>query len=136
MFSRKSAPSTGRLDGVKSAIFDTVRYQAYSLSTDTKAYIITDKLSYLPFGLWDSELNYTTEFTNTPDGVRTMSKAPLGFVVESRWGVREQEDGSGWVVEERVEGKCPWGLKWFVQGTMEKAHETVLANFVEKMKQM
>lgn len=115
-----------------------VRYERIEDATrpaSTEAYVIIDKLSYLPFGLWDSELNIYSEFTNVPDGVRTLSRAPLGFVSESTWRVCERNDGSGWMLEERVEGVCPWGLKWFVEGTMAKAHETAMANFVEKLKQ-
>lgn len=58
----------------------------------------------------------------------------MGFVSESTWCVRE--GNGGWVVEEHVEAKCPWALKWFVQGTIDKAHKTVLANFIEKLKQL
>ncbi|GME36822.1 hypothetical protein GTA08_BOTSDO09983 [Neofusicoccum parvum] len=97
-------------------------------------YTITEKLAYLPWGLWDGELDVRAEFVDTADGVRTTARAPLGFVGMGEWVVKDGE-GGGLVLEETVRSTCPVGMRWFVEGTMRRSHETLLARFVERLKE-
>ncbi|KAF4302088.1 hypothetical protein GTA08_BOTSDO09983 [Botryosphaeria dothidea] len=96
------------------------------------AYIITDRLPYLPFGLWTGELHIYAEFVDKADGVLTKVRAPGGFVSEGVYSVREEE--GKWMVEESVEARCPLGLGWYVEGTTKKSHEVILGKFVEEVR--
>ncbi|KAH7065281.1 hypothetical protein B0J12DRAFT_734618 [Macrophomina phaseolina] len=99
----------------------------------SNAYIITDKLPYLPFGLWTGELSIYAEFVDTEEGLVTKVRAPGGFVSEGVWKVKE-EGGERWAVEERMVARCPWGMGWYVEGTTRKAHEAVLGRFVAEVR--
>ncbi|GME50197.1 uncharacterized protein LTHEOB_7601 [Neofusicoccum parvum] len=99
-----------------------------------ETYLITETMSYVPgTHLLDRELSFELDVVDTAAGLRTVARAPMGFVSEQEWVVREAGEGGRCVVEERVTATCPWGLRWFVEGTMRKSHETILGRFVEKV---
>lgn len=53
----------------------------------TASYTITDSISYLPFGLWDSTLSYIAHFRDVDDGVEIETHAAMGFVSRATWRV-------------------------------------------------
>ncbi|KAK3987646.1 hypothetical protein QBC44DRAFT_399811 [Cladorrhinum sp. PSN332] len=63
-------------------------------SNDPKVQLwkVTDKVSILPFGLWDSSVEVPLEFVNKGDGVEVSKFPPLmGLVIRERWAVDEKE---------------------------------------------
>ncbi|KAL0264559.1 hypothetical protein SLS55_000509 [Diplodia seriata] len=98
-----------------------------------ETYLVWETISYLPgTHLWDSELGIEASFEDTTDGTKAAVTAPLGFKSCFEWKIVRDESG-GWMAEESVTATCPWGLRWFVEGTMRKAHEVILGRFVERV---
>jgi hypothetical protein len=64
---------------------------ATDLST---TYSITDRIEYLPFGLYTGNVTVTASFTDQDDGVATTRHAPFGFTIKERWVVREGSSSS------------------------------------------
>jgi hypothetical protein len=52
-------------------------------------YSITDRIEYLPFGLFTGSVTITAEFTNQDDGTMTIRHAPLGFIIKEHWSIQE-----------------------------------------------
>ncbi len=50
--------------------------------TSPVLYEITDKVYLLRFGLWDTTVSVTVEFTNRDDGVMIKKHAPMGMKIE------------------------------------------------------
>ncbi|KAI9701361.1 MAG: hypothetical protein M1820_006452 [Bogoriella megaspora] len=103
--------------------------------TATHKYSITDKISYLPHGLWDSNMTYTGWFANTADGLRTWVQAAAGVEVQGLWFVREAMGGRGLVLEEEATVNCSSLLKPFVEGELRKSHEVLHKRFLERLGQ-
>lgn len=108
---------------------------AASSNSNKETYLVWETISYLPgTHLWDAELEIKAEFEDTPDGTRAEVTAPLGFRSCFEWKiVKEDSTNGGWRAEESVTAACPWGLRWFVEGTMRKAHEVIVERFVERV---
>jgi hypothetical protein len=59
-------------------------------------YSITDRIDYLPLGLYSGNVTVMAEFTNQDDGVSTTRHAPLGFIIKERWIIREISENSAY----------------------------------------
>ncbi|KAK0707851.1 hypothetical protein B0H67DRAFT_323661 [Lasiosphaeris hirsuta] len=66
-----------------------------SIKAKTASYEITDAVSYLPLGLWNSTVSVTMDFTNLTDGVTIVKHAPLGLTIREWWTVLEPDDSPG-----------------------------------------
>jgi hypothetical protein len=53
-------------------------------------YTITDKINYLPGGLYSSEISYKAGFYNLPVGLQTHVFAPAGVDIKSKWSTSTQ----------------------------------------------
>ncbi|KAI9863893.1 MAG: hypothetical protein M1813_003545 [Trichoglossum hirsutum] len=103
-------------------------------------YEITDAIPLLPGGLWQTETIYKAEFTDLPDGLRTVVHAPLGVEATARWSVGrgEEVDGGGdgdgnravWLKEE-VEVRCSGFLMPVVKRMLKGSHEALHEKLVE-----
>ncbi|RFU31486.1 hypothetical protein B7463_g4855, partial [Scytalidium lignicola] len=62
-------------------------------SEGSTSYSITDRIEYLPFGLYTGSVTVIAEFTNQNDGVTTVRQAPLGFTIKERWATQEISAG-------------------------------------------
>jgi hypothetical protein len=58
----------------------------------SKSYSITDRIEYLPFGLYTANVTVTANFTNKDDGVIITKHAPFGITITERWLVQEGLD--------------------------------------------
>jgi hypothetical protein len=107
----------------------------------TTTYAITDRIAYLPFGLWSGNVTVMAEFSNRDDGVVTTRRAPLGIVIKERWRVREsgsaveitqRADASGAARSEGltlqldVELDGSWLVLPLVVDMMQKSHENMI----------
>lgn len=52
-------------------------------------YSITDKINYLPGGLFSSEISYKASFYDLPMGLQTHVLAPAGVDIKSKWSMSE-----------------------------------------------
>ncbi|KAF6809655.1 hypothetical protein CMUS01_13643 [Colletotrichum musicola] len=93
----------------------------------TKAYMVTDSVPAL-FGHRDA-VSYN-EYTRTDDGMFVHTIAPMGVVLDTRWRVREAQDG-GLEMVAVVEIKCSKLMVGMVKKTCTKNsrpfHERLLS---------
>ncbi|KAL3295017.1 hypothetical protein RB213_005791 [Colletotrichum asianum] len=93
----------------------------------TKAYMVTDSVPAL-FGHRDA-LSYN-EYTRTNDGIFVHTVAPMGVVLDTRWRVREAQDG-GLEMIAVVEIRCSKLMVGMVKKTCAKNskpfHERLLS---------
>lgn len=103
---------------------------------DTTRYKITDKMNFLPFGLWPGKVSYHAHFEDFEAGVRTRTEAAMGFTSESTWEVQERAAESGkqelWLVE-TAKVTCSRLLRMFVEKTMKESHEQLCTRLVERL---
>ena len=91
-------------------------------------YSITERISYLPFHLWDSEFTFTASFENTSSGLDTVTHAPAGVDLDSRWKVLSvgallgRNDHKGCWLEETVKVTCSILLMPYVKSSMKGSH--------------
>lgn len=109
-------------------------------------YSLTDRVSYLPGGLYSGRVSYHVCFHNLPTGMQSHVYAPLGLSIRNKWSLggtlpgeaRESvEMGLGaprdglWLRED-VDMRCNVLMAAFVRRTLKKAHRTLVARLVEK----
>jgi hypothetical protein len=109
-------------------------------------YALTDKVQYLPGGLYTGKVSYNVCFHNLPTGMQSHVYAPMGLTIRNKWTLggtlpdepREAvELGHGipkeglWLRED-VDMKCNMLLTSFVKKNLKKAHATLVARLVEK----
>ena len=111
-----------------------------------KWYSVTDKVNYLPRGLYSGSVTFNGCFHDLPDGLQTHIYAPMGLNMKGRWilggslpgePIAPVEIGLGvpktglWLRED-VDMKCNFAMTKFVKGTTKKAHGTLVQRLVEK----
>lgn len=85
----------------------------------TQFYTVTDSVpTLLPKGIWDKDAVSDYEFTFTKDGSFVRTSCPLGVMLETRWRVKDADNG-GLELEEVVEIKCSRLLAGTVKGQCE-----------------
>lgn len=110
---------------------------------------ITDRLSYLPLHLWDSEITYTATFQDTELGLVTEVSAPLGVQTISEWKLLSPNERSSaghkgssegiergvqdWILQETATVSCSTFLMPFVKGQIEQSHGEMLRRFRERL---
>lgn len=109
-------------------------------------YSLTDKVQYLPGGLYTGKVSYNVCFHNLPSGMQAHVYAPLGLDIRNKWtlggslpgeprepveiGLGMPKDGL-WLRED-VDMRCNILLTAFVKKNLKKAHNTLVARLVEK----
>lgn len=109
-------------------------------------YSMTDKIQYLPGGLYSGKVTYCACFHDLSNGLQTHCYAPMGLDIKGKWTVggtlphepaEPVEMGLGapkrglWLRED-VEMKCNMLMTSFVKKTLKKAHATLVERLVEK----
>ena len=111
-------------------------------STSKSRYSIRDRIAYLPFHIWDTEITYTASFENTPTGVKTVTNAPAGLEICAEWKVlpipknKNEEDWNGeegLIVEETASVTCNALLMPYIRHTMSRSHEELKRKFVARL---
>lgn len=111
-----------------------------------KWYSLTDKIQYLPGGLYTGKVSYNVAFLNLPDGLSTHCYAPAGLNIRSRWQVGGSLPGElkqtaelgldipkeGLYLREDIDMKCSIFLTKFVKSNLRKAHGVLVARLVER----
>ncbi|MCJ1462434.1 hypothetical protein MMC07_001035 [Pseudocyphellaria aurata] len=109
-------------------------------------YSLTDKIQYLPGGLYSGKVTYSACFHDLSNGLQTHCYAPMGLDIKGKWTVggtlphepvEPVEMGLGapkrglWLRED-VDMKCNILMTSFVKKTLKKAHATLVERLVEK----
>jgi hypothetical protein len=109
-------------------------------------YQMTDKVSYLPLGLFSGRVTYNACFHNLADGLQTHVYAPFGLSIKGRWTVGGSLPGepikavelglgmpmSGLWLREDVDMKCSILTTKFVRKTLTKAHARLVDRLIVK----
>jgi len=107
-----------------------------TVESPIRNYRITEKLSYLPFHLWDAPLSFLASFQDRPAGVFTRVQAPMGVQLKVEWEVVRAEDveagAEGWILKETVVVTSNAVFMPFVKMTMRKAHEEMQVRFLKR----
>lgn len=109
-------------------------------------YSMTDKVQYLPGGMYSGKVTYSACFHDLSNGLQTHCYAPMGLDIKGKWTVggtlphepvEPVEMGLGapkhglWLRED-VDMKCNILMTSFVKKTLKKAHATLVDRLVEK----
>lgn len=109
-------------------------------------YSMTDKIQYLPGGMYSGKVTYNACFHDLSNGLQTHCYAPMGLDIKGKWTlggtlahepVEPVEMGLGapkhglWLRED-VDMKCNILMTSFVKKTLKKAHATLVERLVEK----
>jgi hypothetical protein len=109
-------------------------------------YQMTDKVNYIPLGLYSGRVTYNACFHNLADGLQTHIYAPLGLRIKERWTVGGSLPGeprkavelglglpmSGLWLREDVNMKCSILATKFVRKTLTKAHARLVDRLLVK----
>ena len=109
-------------------------------------YSITDKVNYLPGGLYSGSVTFNACFHDLPDGLQSHIYAPMGLDMKGRWTLGGSLPGEprqaveiglglpkiGLWLREDVEMKVNVIMGGFVKKTTKKAHATLVQRLVEK----
>jgi len=107
-------------------------------------YSLTDKISYLPGGLYTGDVTYTCAFNDLRNGLQTHCYAPAGLTIRDKWTINGSlpdepsepiELGigaptTGLYIREDVDMRCNVLLTTFVKRTLKKSH----AALIERLK--
>jgi hypothetical protein len=104
-------------------------------------YELTDRVSYLPWGLLQGKVRYRGCFHDTPDGLRTHIYAPMGVHIRNHWTVQrrrgepsyagESPPADALYLQEEIELRCPFGTMSFVRRTLSQAHRELVARLAD-----
>ena len=109
-------------------------------------YSVTDKVNYLPGGLYSGSVSFNACFHDLPDGLQSHIYAPMGLNMKGRWTLGGSLPGeprqaveiglgvpkTGLWLREDVEMKVNVVMTGFVKKTTKKAHATLVQRLVEK----
>ena len=109
-------------------------------------YSVTDRVNYLPGGLYSGSVTFNACFHDLPDGLQSHIYAPMGLNMKGRWTIGGSLPGeprqaveiglgmpkTGLWLREDVEMKVNMVMGGFVKKTTKKAHATLVQRLVEK----
>ena len=109
-------------------------------------YQITDKVSYLPAGMYTGKVSFKACFHDLADGIQTHVYAPMGLDIKEKWTLGGSLPGepsapveigkglpqSGLYLREDVEMHCNFLMTRFVKATLKKSLATLVARLVVK----
>lgn len=100
--------------------------------TTAVSYNVTEKISYLPFHIWDGLIEFQCSFEDHPFGYKSKVFAAAGTVIESISQIVESMDGE-WVLKEEAIVTCNTMLKPLIESTFKAAHERIHVQFMERL---
>lgn len=109
-------------------------------------YSVTDKVNYLPGGLYSGAVTFNGCFHDLPNGLQTHIYAPMGLNMKGRWTLGGSLPGepiqpvelglgmpkTGLWLREDVDMKVNFVMTKFVKATTKKAHTSLVQRLVEK----
>lgn len=97
------------------------------------SYNVTDKISYLPFHIWDGLIEYQCSFEDHPFGYKSKVWAAAGTIIEGICQIVESMDGE-WVLKEEAIVTCNVLLKPLIESTFRASHEKLHVQFMETLR--
>ncbi|KFX90191.1 hypothetical protein O988_08305 [Pseudogymnoascus sp. VKM F-3808] len=99
-------------------------------------YEVTDRVQYLPGGMYSGKVSYPVCFHDLPNGIQTHCYAPMGLEIKGKWSLGGSLPGEpreavemglnvplvGLYVREDVDMRCNIMLTNFVKKTFKKSH--------------
>ena len=109
-------------------------------------YQLTDRVQYLPGGLYSGKVSYNVCFHNLAKGLQTHCFAPAGLDIKGKWTIGGSLPGEmkeptelglglpkhGLYLREDVDMKCNVLMTAFVKKTLKKAHVHLVARLIQK----
>ncbi|ELR07943.1 hypothetical protein GMDG_02802 [Pseudogymnoascus destructans 20631-21] len=109
-------------------------------------YEVTDRVQYLPGGVYSGKVSYPVCFHDLPNGIQTHCYAPMGLQIKGKWSLGGSLPGEprepvemglnvpmvGLYVREDVDMKCNIMLTNFVKKTFKKSHAELVARLSVK----
>ncbi len=109
-------------------------------------YSVTDKVNYLPGGLYSGAVSFNCCFHDLPNGLQTHIYAPMGLDMRGRWTLGGTLPGeprqpvelgvgipkTGLYLREDVNMKVNIVMTKFVKGTTKRTHTKLVNRLVEK----
>ncbi|OBT68430.1 hypothetical protein VE03_02842 [Pseudogymnoascus sp. 23342-1-I1] len=109
-------------------------------------YEVTDRVQYLPGGVYSGKVSYPVCFHDLPNGIQTHVYAPMGLEIKGKWSLGGSLPGEpreavemglnvpmvGLYVREDVDMKCNIMLTNFVKKTFKKSHAELVARLSVK----
>ena len=109
-------------------------------------YQLTDRVQYMPGGLYSGKVSYNACFHDLSTGLQTHIYAPMGLDIKGKWTLGGSLPGEpreavelglgapkeGLWLREDVDMKCNVFLTAFVKKTLKKSHLALVARLVEK----
>lgn len=109
-------------------------------------YQLTDRVSYLPGGLYSAKVSYNACFHDLRDGLQTHVYAPLGLEIRNKWTLGGSLPGEareavelglgapldGLWLREDVDMRCNVLMTAFVKRTLKKAHAALVDRLLVK----
>ncbi|KAE8151986.1 hypothetical protein BDV25DRAFT_151895 [Aspergillus avenaceus] len=93
-------------------------------------YEITDRVSFLPFGVFSGKITYHAGFHDLPTGLETHVYAPMGLDTKTTWTVNGHIDAL--YLKEDVDMRCHFLMTNFVKNSMKQAHEPLTARLISE----
>ncbi|KAE8361966.1 hypothetical protein BDV27DRAFT_166487 [Aspergillus caelatus] len=97
-------------------------------------YEITDKVSYLPFGLLSGQVKYKAGFRDLPMGLQTHIYAPLGLRTKNKWTLEDHTDE--FRLREDVGMRCNMLMAPFVKRTIMASHGPLVDRLIVEAKSL
>lgn len=109
-------------------------------------YSLTDKISYLPGGMYSGKVTYTACFHDLGNGIQTHVYAPMGLDIKNKWTINGSLPGeptqpheigkgiplSGLYLREDVDMRCNILMTSFVKKNLRNAHSALVDRLVVK----
>jgi hypothetical protein len=109
-------------------------------------YELTDKIQYLPGGIYSGKVTYTACFHDLANGVQTHVYAPMGLDIRGHWSIGGSLPGEpqppvemgkgiplhGLYLREDTDVKCNIFLMNFVKKNLKNSHAALVARMVVK----
>lgn len=109
-------------------------------------YEVTDRVQYLPGGIYSGRISYPACFHDLANGIQTHIYAPMGLEIRGKWTLGGSLPGEpqqpvemglnvpmvGLYVREDVDMRCNILMTSFVKKTLKKAHSELVARLSVK----
>jgi hypothetical protein len=103
---------------------------------DTRRYALRKKLSYLPYGMWDSSVSFLASFFLLGEGLRITVDTGMGVKTENVYRIKSEDQGKTWRLEETATVDCSAILAPFVVSSLKSDHKGLRRALIERLEDM
>ena len=121
------------LFGLNSNILEVTELAQLPERPQVWRYNVRKKISYLPYGLWDSSVCFLAEFSLLDDGLCTKVDAGMGVKIENTYSIKTEDRGKTWRLEETAKIDCSALLSAFVVSSLRLDHEGLRKALIDRL---